>query len=195
MLIKTNDLEFSLRKAKTTSEAYNLRFLDRNNTIRSIDNLVNLVKSEENKPIDILLMDLTHSGQAVRSLYVAYDNKYDIILLEGQNPCWNRFTLCKELFHVLLDADEYRNINVDSQVDEVMNTFYVNDSEPNQSATSEKLAEIAAMEFLFPYTSRKIELQSDVLEFRQIAEKYKIPQVLVEQYLSTSYIEALNEAI
>lgn len=192
MLIQKKEIIFSLSQAKIVSDAYNLKFIDRNSTIRSVDNLTSLVKQELNKNIEVLLMDLSHNGQAVRSFYVAYDDKYEVVLLEGQNPCWNRFTLCKELFHVLLDTDEYRNIDIDAHVDEVKNTFYVDDSEPNLPATSEELAEIAAMEFLFPYVSRKEELTGVPLEFKAIAEKYKVPQVLVEQYLSVSYIDALN---
>ena len=64
--------------------------------------------------------------------------------------------------------------------------------EPAESVAVEFFAEVAAMEFLFPYCCRIKELAGQFNgNFLAIAEKYRTPQVLVEKYLSKGYMEFL----
>ena len=59
------------------------------------------------------------------------------------------------------------------------------------------MTEIAAMEFLFPYEQRKIELAKNRKNntkkfYYEIAKKYKVPRLHVENYLSREYMEDIG---
>jgi hypothetical protein len=66
--------------------------------------------------------------------------------------------------------------------------------QPALPAVAEKLAEVAAIESLFPYRSRVDALKNDNrnVDFRDIAERYKIPLVFVERYLSLRLMTFLS---
>jgi hypothetical protein len=56
------------------------------------------------------------------------------------------------------------------------------------------VAEIAAMEFLFPYDCRLKELTGPLNgKYLEIATKYRIPRVHVERYMSDDYMTNLKE--
>lgn len=134
----------------------------------------------------------TYTGALPRGKYISNDDgTYEIIILPGQKFCWNRFVLCKELFHVLLDVEDKQRIFAHNDVDAHLEKYMYEDS-PDSSplnVQSEWLAEFAAMEFLFPHAHRakQIDVDSAVL-----AERYKVPKQKVEEYMRPKYIEMLD---
>lgn len=89
-------------------------------------------------------------------------------------------------------------MNINEHLQSVLNDFPSEDAKPNRSVASEWLTEMATMEFLFPYEKRKSELSASAhgqLNYRNIAQKYRIPQVKVERYLSAEYMENLGKTI
>jgi Zn-dependent peptidase ImmA (M78 family) len=192
MQIEKKELQYCIKRALEISEVYRLRFIGGCAFPLSVDNLVDLVQSHENKSVSINLIELSYDSEEVRGFYLAFESEYKIFLLEGQNRCWIRFVQSKELFHVLLDNDEYRNINLEDLIDDTSNSFQTDDAVPDKPAVSEMLAEIAAMQFLFPYSDRLELLNNNNVNYLQIAQTYKVPQVLVERYMSPSYMDALK---
>lgn len=185
------DFRFCLDTAAEMTEQYKLYVLAAEGFPRSVDNLLELCTQHQQKQIEVQTLDL--KDKAISGMYVNFGTRYAIVVDVGLNQCWKRFVICKELFHVLLDAEEYRNMNIYAHLEEVKSTFPLPDSHPGSAAISEAMAEIAAMEFLFPYSSRVAELaQNATPDYLALAHKYKIPQVFVENYLSPSYMENIG---
>lgn len=196
MRIRKVDLRTCLAKAADIVNIYEGMFLGGKATPRSVDNLVTLLEQHEQKRVEVKLLDLGADAQAVRGMYAAYDDHYDVVVLSGQNYCWQRFVLCKELFHVILDTDEYRSVHVGELVDEFTNTFPMQeagaDARPGAHVTNEMVAEICAMEFLFPYADR-VRIVAGEHDPMELAQRYKVPRVFVERYLSSDYLGNLKE--
>jgi Zn-dependent peptidase ImmA (M78 family) len=190
--IGIQDLRFCLDKASELSELYHMHVLGTPHSKKSIDDLVWVCTTYLQKNITLQELDASVTRKSINGFYVSYGTSYKIVLHSGMNLCWRRFVLCKELFHVLIDAEPYRSMDISAHVEEVTSTFPVLESKPGQPAISEMMAEIAAMEFMFPYANRLQELANTPIAYIGIAEKYKIPQVFVEQYLSESYMQYLG---
>jgi Zn-dependent peptidase ImmA (M78 family) len=144
---------------------------------------------------------IPHAGEPIRGACIIYDDHYDIVLLAGQDPYWTRFVEFKEHFHVILDTYDaariFRNPNFVSQVENTFAAFpdVVNKTQPPVSC--EKLAEIAAMEFLMPYSRRGAMskcLVDGTATLSQYENLYKLPSEIIDLYLSPSYIENLGNA-
>lgn len=191
MLISLKDVRHCLDKAAEMTEQYKLYVLAAAGFPRSVDDLLWLCQQYQQKVITMEMLDLT--DRTIIGAHLNLSTNYVVIVGSNLNYCWQRFVLCKELFHVLLDAPEYRSMSIYEHLEEVKTTFPLIDSRPGPSAVCEAMAEIAAMEFLFPYEARVVELaQNPSPDYLAIAQKYKIPQVFVEEFLSPSYMENIG---
>jgi Zn-dependent peptidase ImmA (M78 family) len=202
MLINTNLIKASLDKANEINNLYQLFNLVNDGIPKSVDDLTWVCSEYFEKSIEILeLEDLPiHKKEkppkqwAIRGFYLSYSDRYEIYILAGQNKCWSRFVRAKELFHMLLDAEEFRTTDLVKHITEVGVAFNKNNSKPGKAVVSERMAEIAAMEFLFPMEHRKLVTEHlGSIDNYEIAEKYKIPQYYMEMYLSEPYMEVLGK--
>lgn len=136
--------------------------------------------------------ELTFQAPLPRGFYLAMpDGKYEICILPGQERVWERFVLCKELFHVLLDKQLSDSIfsngeNLERHLEHFLGTDVF---ETTPSVQSEFLAEIAAMEFLFPYEHRMKQIDHDA---QDISDRYQIPKAKVEQFLHENFMAGLD---
>lgn len=192
MRILKTDLQACLSQTAEICKVYKSMYLGSGATVRFLDNLVHLVATHEQKQVQILRFEMAAADEQVKGGYVAFDDRYDVYLLGDLNFCWERFVLCKELFHVILDKSEYRNMRIGELVEEFTSAFPADDIRPGPAVTNELVAEICAMEFLFPYADR-ISLASRPHDSSEIAEQYKVPKVFVERYLSDAYCKNLKE--
>lgn len=201
MLIQPEYLKVALEKSNEMSEKFKLFCLDATNPVKSIDELQRICKSEIGKNIEVLEHQIHYEAQPIKSYVLSFnDDSYQIVYLAGQNLCWRRMVLCKELFHVLLDDEDSRNKSVKSLIDEA--TFQCiqipspQKITPSKALQMEWLAEAAAMEFLFPYKERESVLTrlspGEEIDYGKIAERYKVPRFYVEQYLSERRMEFLK---
>ncbi|MDN7805428.1 ImmA/IrrE family metallo-endopeptidase [Burkholderia gladioli] len=191
MYIQNAELQVCLAKAADIADIYKLHYLNSNATIRSVDSLVDLIGKHQQKNVLVKETNLPAEGEPIKGFYVAFDDRYEVVVLAGQNYCWKRFVLCKELFHVILDDDEYRSMELGNLVDEYINAL----PQPiaaNPPVAHELVAEICAMEFLFPYAER-LALSQAQTDAADIAERYKVPRVYVERYLSQRYMDNLAQ--
>lgn len=191
MLIPNEHITTALDKAKEMADHYQLRYaVGGAHTLKSVSVLVEVVQGSIDGALKIVEMKEQHgSTTPARGFFLVDANgDYTIALLGGQNLCWSRLVLCKELFHVLLDTDESRNIFVTSHLDDYLySQFPAQETMPKKGVISEFQAEFAAMEFLFPYADRaRISLAP--YDSAELAERYKLPKVMVEKYLSDRYM-------
>lgn len=191
MLLQLKDIQLSLEIARTHRQKCDEKFPKHiNRSMRSIDHLVDLLQSDGYK-IEINLMDISHAAQAVRGTYLAKTNgTYVICLLAGQNLCWTRLVQCKEIFHILLDRSECRTMSIENLIDENANII-ITEPKPSAALSNEILTEVAAMEFIFPYKFRRLELEQGAPNYYEIAEKYRCPLQMVEKYLHSANMNSL----
>jgi hypothetical protein len=119
------------------------------------------------------------------------------------NECWQRFVLCKEMYHCVIDNDtETRTSNpgeVSALLEELGSPVMPGRSKkinPNQSALdTEYDAELLAVETLFPLELRKHHMHdynNQKISSFQIALRYKIPEVYIAAFMKPRLM-ALSE--
>jgi hypothetical protein len=191
MLIPNHHTTTALDKAKEMADSYQMLYPTGGaHTLKSVSVLVDVVKSAIDGALDIVDLKEQHGlTTPARGFFLGNkDGDYTIALLGGQNLCWTRLVLCKELFHVLLDTDESRNIFVASHLDDYLySQFPGQETMPKKGVISEFQAEFAAMDFLFPYADRAL-IAREPYNSAELAERYKVPKVMIEKYLSDRYM-------
>jgi hypothetical protein len=196
MYVNQTDLEAALAKANEVNDHYVLTHLTGNDPQKYMDYILQSCGAVgiTGDVVILELDEIPYAQSAVYSMCVMKGNgDIDIVLAEGLNHCWRRYTICKELFHVMIDREEYRNLDVVAHTEAVSVAFPLADCHPDPAVAAELLSEIAAMEFLFPYAKRQgIMSRREQPNFPAIAQTYRIPQVLVDKYLSQHYLQALG---
>ena len=165
----------------------------------SVNELLKMVRNTYGKTVTLCFHDDSYLNHHVYSLlYVHEDGSYDICLMSEMTNCWNRFALCKELFHVILDEEGVRNSSIIDHLKDFRSSIIDSDNGGMDSSKSELLTEFAAMQFLFPYAKRLDCLkeidertamgESKKLVFTEIATRLRIPRLLTEDYLGKEFI-------
>ncbi len=169
------------------TEQYKLYSRAAGHTQRSVDDLEWLCGEYLGKTVSVLDLQLAADELAIRGMFAALsDGSYEIYLLADLGERERRFVKCKELFHVVLDDENCRSMDIYAHLELATVAFSVAGSNPESPVACEALAEIAAMEFLFPYAERVevIERSGGNVDYPAIATQYGIPQLYVEMYLS-----------
>ncbi len=152
-----------------------------------MDDMVWVARDYLNKRVEIHDLDVIADDKIIRGVFAAFDDgHYEIFLLAELGERERRFVLTKEMMHVLLDEERCRNMDIYEHVQEATSSFTIEDSNPDSPVATELLAEVAAMEFLLPYSKRKaiIEHCDGDPDYALFARRYGIPQSYVEEYLS-----------
>lgn len=192
------ELKHCALKAKELEDHYLMIALAADSTERSVDWLTDICAKYCAKKIRLEELEINKDETTVwgACFALAEIDTYDIAIAYGLNYCWKRFVICKELFHAVLETPGHHNLDLEKHVEEVTLAFPVDDSEPSDAVKVEILTEIAAMQFLFPYAARQKELVmlgASSLHYLAIAEKYRVPQIMVERYLSKQHMDVLGK--
>lgn len=195
MILTDADVENCTQKAREAAEQYVLYALHPRD-LRSLDDLERILVEYLGKPVEILDLRIPAGDRVVRGMFMARkDGTYLVFRLADLGDRERRFVTCKELFHVILDDERCRNMDLLGHLEASQTSFSTADSRPDPGVKSELLAEIGAMEFLFPYARRVEELAraGENPDFGMIAAKYGVPQLYVEEYLSQHYMTVLGQ--
>ncbi|WP_135080192.1 hypothetical protein [Terasakiella sp. SH-1] len=120
----------------------------------------------------------------------------------NQNICWRRFTACKELMHILLDDAQSRITDAKELTSLALGlsaefSRLIFDEDLHRALNNEELAEMAAVEVLFPlyyrhafvcYRGAGTEIPDDV-----IAQLFRIPERYVSRVLNKVYHQRILE--
>lgn len=196
-------IKMCLDMAQNMREVYFHSFYNPNHTHISVNALLAIVRGNMNKNVTLSFLRAHHSGHHVQSfLHVGDDGSYHICLLSGMTNCWNRFALCKELFHVLLDEEAARNSSLSHHLADCRAALIDAEISGGESSKSELLTEFAAMQFLFPYAKRlkyaeEVEGRIAAGEqkktiYEEVAKELRIPRVLTEEYLLKEYLDLFD---
>lgn len=197
MKITLDDLLFSLDVAFDVGEQYRMYVLPTDHHPRRTDDLVWICGEYLGKSIAVKSLDIPAEGRSVKAVCMAFeDDGYEIGLLGGMSKDEERFILCKEVFHVLLDRVECRNINL---YDHVASTLDVDVSESlaSKATATEELAVIAALEFLFPFKDRLalLDATEGEINFVALANDYNIPLRYIEHAFEENNVAMFREVM
>lgn len=193
MIINKQNLEAVIAKANEVNDHYKLTHLTGNATQKIMDYILDSCDKLGVQNVHMSEVDLPFSDSAVYSMCVMTQDGADIVLAKGLNHCWQRYTICKELFHLLIDDEKYRNLDIFAHSEAVTISYSLDESRPDLGVAAEFLAEVAAMEFLFPYAERELQMRNGQPNYPAIAQQYRIPQLLVDRYLSPHLMSTLKK--
>lgn len=197
MNLDLKKLKHALDTSQNQREVY-FNYYHKDKPFISVNDLLESVKKSLDKTIVLSFHEDDHSTHSMRSfVHVELDGSFEICLMSGMTNCWNRFALCKELFHVIMDTENSRNPSLSAHLMDYRSSVMDGAIEGAESSKSEMLTEFSAMQFLFPYARRLECLEeikarsSDPLKVvcEEFAVKFRIPRLLIEDYLSPVMIE------
>lgn len=179
---------------------YLMRYVDEDHThIRAVKLLTRTCVNDLKKTIHTKIIDIPATPlpkeSALKAFFVLQKGEYWVCVEKTENKCWRRFYTCKELFHIVLDKPEYHSLDLSAHIAE-MTTSVFGEESSSPAVVVEHLAEIAAMEYMMPYAVRATEISTvNDNNYLPIAEKYMVPLVKVEKYLSKSHMEYLADFV
>lgn len=194
MLVNPLHLQRCLDKVREIVDQYQLSHIGADDPCRSVGNLKATVETYLDCRIQVLAMPLAAKENVVHGMFIMKgSNSFDICYVSDLEHDWRRFVVCKELFHILLDQESYRDMDILEHVLALTTYFPQDDSKPRASVVAEFLAEVAAMEFLLPRVAR-LQVLKDSIALATVSSRYHVPLLFVERYLSESWMANLDPA-
>lgn len=189
-----------LDTAQNLREVYFHSHYNPSHSFISVNALLKIVKNTYKKNVTVSFLNDSHEDHYLYSfLHANVDGSYHICLLSKMSNCWNRFALCKELFHVILDEEGARNISLVEHLQDFKAAIRDDNFSGRESSKIEILTEFAAMQFLFPFAKREVflsEVNSRIeageqkkLVMIDIARRLRMPRLLVEEYLDQEMVD------
>ena len=187
MVCDPRDIKRSIQRALEIAAMYHAQINENQGVAKSIDDLGEMLEKELGKEIRVFEVDFIVTGKELSAGYMAFENHYEIYVGAMQSRADQRFALCKELFQVVLDEDGYRSLNLIPLLDAIAANLPLEKME--LPIASERLSEIAAMEFCLPYADR-VNLseggENEFMNIDEIAARYDLPESVVSRYCTTA---------
>lgn len=159
----------------------------------SIENLQAVIARKAGIFVSKRLVDF--DGTSLRGNIERYDEYVIVNVRASQSEYWQRFTVVKELCHVLLDTQEDWSTDVVATIVGLL-AFSSLNGEESAVIRSEKLAEVMALELIYPLEDRREDrayLQAGG-KISDLAEKRKVPPLWIERGVADWYYESCEEA-
>lgn len=190
MPLTDEQIRHCLHRAREINGLYTQYVLAGDGPKKSIDDFLHVCRDYVED--EIVIKNVMQVGQGpTKAAFLRYSDRYEIYIRSDISGRWYRYVLCKELFHVIIDREDCRDMEIVELVEQL--TLPNLSSAPAPAVLWEYLAEISAMEFLFPYSDRVPLMQSgDEIDYEEIAERYGLPLVHIEQYLSPPIMAFLD---
>ena len=198
MLIDHSLLHFCAEKTREIVQEYTANCVrdDEDEFPRSVDDLYWLIQARYELPIRFRRLNISIVKSDIRACYIRHTDYFGIYELRGLTPFHCRFVRTKELFHIHLDQEALRTRDIIGLVENMMvrASSESADLHLGRATNSETIAELAALEFLFPYERRLRHKRTidDADDYAAIAEEYQVPQFLIEHCLSDGFMESLK---
>jgi hypothetical protein len=113
---------------------------------------------------------------------------------------WKRFVAAKELLHLIIDKEEDMSPYGDQTLDKLVRDGHIGIVSQNGDkppAQSELIAEVAAMELLYPIQNRLADVKNAPtmpLNYAKLAIRYGIPVNFIDTVYSEDYFKMLTGA-
>jgi hypothetical protein len=131
------------------------------------------------------------SSAHLRGGLARYRDHAKVWLSADLNLCWSRFVACKELMHLLADDQQHFARDPVHQIESVLRGYHWT---LDKALDSETFAVVLALEYLFRWECRpRLEDSTRGSNF-QIADRFKIPEAIVDGYFSSSLASISEQA-
>ena len=155
----------------------------------SVENLEKAVTIITGLRVEKYLVDF--EAAAVRGAFERYPDRVKIYVRRSQSGLWIRFTVVKELCHALCDLPDTYSVDGVKTIQGLMNHGdFLPTEHMGGEVQSERIAELMAMELLYPFEIRDGDLKArdaGVESVRTLADKRGIPGVWVERALEPHF--------
>lgn len=136
--------------------------------------------------------------ELLRGLYLPYGKDVFIYLDRGLPENWLKYIQVKEMCNLILDGDEYKTHDPVKLVElMVFEESAPLDGDAPLDLVSDYWAKYAAHEFLFPFNARakvKKDLDEGNETLFSVAERFAVPEHVIELCLSSQYHDLCEEA-
>lgn len=159
----------------------------------SIENLQAVIARKAGIFVHKRLVDF--EGSTLRGNIERYENFVIVNVRASQSENWQRFTVVKELCHVLLDTPDDWSTDVVATIVGLL-AFSNLSGEESAVIRSEKLAEVMALELIYPLEDRREDrafIQAGG-KISDLAERRKVPPLWIERGVADWYYEICEEA-
>lgn len=130
----------------------------------------------------------------LRGTYLSFGVNVHVLIDKNLSPDWERYITVKELCHLILTDPEYMTQEPVALLEMMIHEeTSPKDGEAPLDLVSDMWAKYAAYEILFPYVDRaeaKAKLMADEETLFSLAEKYQIPEHVVDWVLSDAHMAA-----
>lgn len=158
-----------------------------------VQNLEYIVSKMVNLPIQKWSVPY-EGGALIRGLYERYADRIGIYIREGQTAEWVRFTIVKELCHALIDQPSDFSPKGQDTIQGLIKYGGLNlDEISSDVLLSERLAEITALELIYPLEFRRkdaADLKAERKKLSDLVRQRAVPSLWIQRALDADHIEA-----
>ena len=166
----------------------------------SVDALLDHVRSGSEIPI--ILREVTYQGEYICARMERYKDRIEISVNSNQDEKWKRFAAIKELAHLKIDTIENCSPYGDERIEELCRRGLLGlaseKNHPSKPATqSEFLAEIAAIQIMYPYRRAAQDIEEHMekrVPILRVSLERQMPEHYVATALDIEYMTFLNAA-
>lgn len=190
MIVETKRIESTYRKVKQIKEYMQQYCIAPDRAKLSIEDLQRCVS--EMYSLKIEKREVAFEGIHLRGLIERYQDRARILVRSAQPDDWMRFTATKELCHIVIDEPEdwsplghktIQSLVIEERMDQDEDEITQKARKlADARAQSEKLAEIAAAELMYPHQHRAADLKdcnSEKTTLQAIALHFHTPVYII----------------
>jgi len=190
MIVETAKIEATFRKVKQIKEYMQEYCIAPNRAKLSVEDLQRCISEMYN--IEIEKREVLFEGDYLRGLVERYEGRARILIRAGQGEEWMRFTATKELCHLAIDQVEdwsprghetIQALLIEERLDQDENDAAQKARKlADARAQSEKLAEIAAGELMYPHEFREGDIKdiaSGKTTLKALAMHFHVPTYII----------------
>lgn len=195
MLISYEKAQDAFRKVKHLREEYRNYSLAPNLSRLSVEDLFAIVR--QMYQIDIVKRGVPFEARHTRGMLLRFRQEARIYVRHDLDDDMKRFTAVKELCHVILDEEEDWSVDGVNTIEQLQNDLHLNGNNTKakvaaSTSQAELLAELAALELLYPIECRQADQRRQNFVTQRAAYEHGIPVSMVERAISENYREAAD---
>lgn len=204
MWVSTAKILETFRKVKQIQEHMQKYCIAPDRAKLSIEDLQRVI--EDMYDLKIEKREVAFEGSFVRGIVERYADRARILIRKNQEEDWLRFTAVKELCQIAISEKEDWSVDGTKTLENILYEAHLDkltggersptDPVPPHPTQSEKLAEMAAIELMYPYVYRPADLEAlaaNKTTHRAISVHFRAPEYAIGWALSERYHEMATE--
>lgn len=180
----------AFRRAKSVTHYY-WEHTPHSGAAMSVENIQHIIELMTRLKVEKFSVDFP--GNVIRGNYERYADRAVIHVRKSQSPEWVRFTIVKELCHVLIDKDADFSTDAEATIRELVEySGLATGDHMSNVMLSERIAEIIALELVYPFEYRDQDAAAVAAgaQHSAIAATRLVPSIWIQRALSKPYLES-----